>query len=325
LTAAKEVLHMWFPIHPSQGSPRVAISLDLHTDNYPEDVERCDDWLREHNIRATFFIPSEMLEMEKFRAPLLRLSRWRHELGSHGHLHDQRETIAMREGSEEDIEFLADSKRRFEDFFGFQPRSFRAAYWGGLSERTVALLDRLGYLVDASATPQRLGILSSYPRQNPYVAAPRAPYHLTGRLIEIPTSAFLLPLAIPTFRTLRYLGSVIFMSLFQVEAWLNPRVIINVQLHASDFVPEGVPFNVPKRSIRDLIPRTPGGIRAKMWLRVYDRKGIASIALRLVDRLRRSQFGTLAQYYASLVAACHTPVETLSSGAVLPVGPLAGA
>lgn len=281
---------------------RVAITVDLHTDNGPVDILRCDDRLREDGIPATFFIPTEMLEMGKFRAPLRRLATWRHELGSHGHFHDQRETRAMREGREEDIRFLVDSKQRFEDFFGFPPLSFRAAYWGGLSPRTVSLLDRLGYRVDASATPQRLGILSSYPRHNPYLRAPRTPYHLTGRLMEIPTSAFLLPLAIPTFRTLRYVGSLIFLSLFRAEAWLNPGVILNLQFHASDFVRDGVPFDKPSRSIRDLIPRTPGGIRAKMWLRVYGREEIADIALKLMERLKGSEFHTLSQYYSMLVA-----------------------
>lgn len=112
---------MWSLTHGNSTSPRVAITLDLHTDNDPLDMARCDDWLRENDIPATFFIPTEMLTMDRFRAPLRRLTTWRHELGSHGHLHDQRETMAMMGGSDSDIEFLADSKRRFEDFFGFPP------------------------------------------------------------------------------------------------------------------------------------------------------------------------------------------------------------
>lgn len=182
----------------------------------------------------------------------------------------------------------------------------------------------MGYLVDASATPQRLGILSSYPRHNPYLKAPRVPYRLAGRLIEIPTSAFLLPLAIPTFRTLRYLGSLVFLSLFQAEAWLNPRVILNLQFHASDFVPEGVSSKVPERHWRDLIPRTPGGLRAKMWIRVYGRREIASTALRLVDRLRGSELHTLSEYYSALLATW-PEWQGVFAGDVAPTDPLRGA
>jgi hypothetical protein len=204
-------------------------------------------------------------------------------------------------GDDADIEFLVDSKNRFEDFFGFSPRSYRAAYWGGLSNRAVSLLDRLGYLVDASATPQRLGILSSFPRENPYLTVPRAPYHLKGGLIEIPTSCFLIPLAIPTFRTLRYHLSVAFMSLFKMEALVNPGIILNLQFHASDFVFEGVESHGPERHFRDLFPSTPGGIKAKAWIRMWDRKEITGMTLRLLGHLRHSRFRALSEHYSSVI------------------------
>jgi hypothetical protein len=67
-------------------------------------------------------------------------------------------------------------------------------------------LARLGYTVDSSATPQRPGILSSFPGDSPYLWARRSPHFVPPTLLEVPTSCALIPLAAPSFQTLRRVG-----------------------------------------------------------------------------------------------------------------------
>ena len=74
----------------------------------------------------------------------------------------------------------------------------------------MAELCRLEYYVDASDTPQRLGIFSPYPTQNPWLWALRRPHFICDTLLEVPTSALVFPLASPTCATLRRLGLVAF-------------------------------------------------------------------------------------------------------------------
>ena len=86
-----------------------------------------------------------------------------------------------------------------------------------------ATLDELGYRVDCSSTPQRPGILSSYPLRSPWLTARREPYFVSGQLLEVPTSCFLFPLGSPTFLTLRRAGSMAFLRLLALEARVRSR------------------------------------------------------------------------------------------------------
>ncbi|MFA5260455.1 MAG: hypothetical protein WC450_04430 [Candidatus Omnitrophota bacterium] len=147
--------------------------------------------------------------------------------------------------------------------------------------------------MDSSATPQRLGIFSSFPAENKWLLSKRKLYFIYKNILEIPTSCFLFPLASPTFRTFRLYGTLPFLSIFMTEANLKDSVI-NVQFHPGDFCPYGEDYrNITKRWT-DLIPRPRGGIMAKMWLRERKRKKIFDISTAVIDRLRAGSFQTLA-------------------------------
>jgi len=109
----------------------------------------------------------------------------------------------------------------------------------------------------------------------------------------VPTSALVFPLASPTFATLRRLGSLAFLALFVLEAKLVRRRVVNLMLHVDEFAQEGAQTPRPAYRLGDLLPRTPGGIKAKLWLRERDPMNLHRTFRALLERLRPHNFRTL--------------------------------
>jgi hypothetical protein len=141
----------------------------------------------------------------------------------------------LNSGINDQLNFLEDSKSCFEDSLGYSPRYFRSPTWCGLGFPAVEELVRLGYQVDCSATPQRPGLLSSLPFENPWIFAPRRPYWLRRGLLEIPTSTFLLPLGSAAFAMLRGLGSRILLRFLRMEARKSTGEVLLLSFDIQDF------------------------------------------------------------------------------------------
>jgi len=279
---------------------RSILSFDLHLDDAPGNIETCSMNLAEAGIRAAFFIPTRMVDNKDFRGPLRALAADGHELGTHCHEHDDEEMRALMGGSEESLRFLEVSAEVFSDFFGYRPRIFRAPCWCRLSRTTRVKLVEIGYHVDSSSTPQRPGIFSHFFLDNHHLFAPRAPHFLMPGLLEIPTSCFLVPLGWPTFCAFREKGTAIFLKLLMLEATLRDKMVVVPQFHPSDFSPEGGTIHHDKRRWRDLIPRGLGGIQARRWFRLDDRKRLVAIANCIMAGLARGRLTTFAVVYEEM-------------------------
>jgi hypothetical protein len=289
---------------PSMTKPyRVAVTIDVHKTDSTGDIDYCSEYLEAQAIRATFFVPTIMLAMSKYKQSIARLARSDHEIGTHSHIHCPDEIEALKSEDAGNIGFLEFSKKAFEDFFGHPPRSFRAPCWSTLSRRTLAELWRLGYWVDSTGTPQRLGLFSSYPTQNPYIFAKRRPRFIYRSLLEVPTSTLVFPLGSPTFETFRLRGSLVLLRLLLLEARIDKRIIITFMFHASDLRPRLLSLIRPPRRLTDLLPRTPGGFGFKHWVRETDCMKICRTAYGLLEKLRGSRFATLSQFYTEIVEA----------------------
>lgn len=278
----------------------MAITIDVHKTDNPADMDRCSEWLTEQGVQATFFVPTIMLAMNRYTEAIGRLARSGHEIGTHSHIHCPDEIEALQSEDTGNIGFLEFSKKAFEDFFGYAPRSFRAPCWSALSKRTLAELWRLGYRVDSSSTPQRLGLFSSYPTQNPCIRARRKPHFVYRSLLEIPTSTFIFPLGAPTFETFRLRGALVLLRLLLAEARLDRHLIITFMFHASDFCPCLLGSIKPRRRFVDLLPRTPGGFGFKYWLRETDRMQVCRTTYGLVGAVRGSRFASLSRFYTEI-------------------------
>jgi hypothetical protein len=279
---------------------RSILSFDLHKDDVSDDIVTCSRNLADAGIRAAFFIPTCMIQTGTFRGPLRALADDGHELGTHCHMHDDEEMRALMGGSEETLEFLEVSAEVFADFFGYPARVFRAPCWCRLGTATRVKLVELGYHVDSSSTPQRPGIFSHFFLDNHHLFAPRAPSFLLPGLLEVPTSCFIVPLGWPTFCAFREKGTALFLKLLTLEATLRDSVLVVPQFHPSDFSPCGGTIRHDPRRWSDLIPRGLGGVQARRWFRLSDRKRLAAIACSVLETLAAGKLTSFELVYEEM-------------------------
>jgi peptidoglycan/xylan/chitin deacetylase (PgdA/CDA1 family) len=244
-----------------------ALTFDLHASDRAEDILACAQWLERHALPATFFIPTALLDEPGFEPALRAIDNGLNDLGTHGHKHDIAEMTALKSADPgpQDLDFLDLSAELFQRFFGRSARVFRSPTWCYVNHPAALRLSELGYTVDSSATPQRPGLLSSHPWENPWLFSQRSPYYRTPSLLEIPTSCMLLPLNRTAFSLLRMPGTLAFVSLFMAEASLFPERSVVMQLHPDDLVPTAQ--DEPRSfRLRDLLPLRGSGIVARYWL-----------------------------------------------------------
>ncbi|BBK40426.1 polysaccharide deacetylase [Allostella vacuolata] len=105
-------------------------------------LARLLDLLAEMGVRATFFWP--VFEAERARPLLERCLAEGHEVGNHGNAFENHEKLGDREA-----DVLERAHARLTELCGAAPVGFRAPFYR-LSYATLPLLDRLGYLYDAS-------------------------------------------------------------------------------------------------------------------------------------------------------------------------------
>jgi hypothetical protein len=281
---------------------RSILSFDIHQSDEPRDIDLCAERLESAGRRASFFVPTNMLCLERFRGPLHGLATRGFELGTHSHDHSWTEMEALRKGSRRDLVFLERSADAFADFFGERPRMFRAPCWAHPGDAALDELSRLGYQVDSSVTPQRPGILSSFPGECRNMFSCRAPRFVRPELLEVPTSTLLLPLGWPTFCTLRRTASRLLVDALVREASFRASLVLVAQFHVADLVPAGPPLPRVTRCWSDLLPRKKKGIAARRWLRSTDRAQVASACATVMGRLAARGLTTFGAVRAQMIA-----------------------
>jgi polysaccharide deacetylase len=277
----------------------VVITIDVHAGDDPRAIDHCSGWLAERCVPATFFVPTGLLDDDRLGPALRRLGWGPHAIGTHGHRHDWPEAAALAAPEGSDLGFLRDSRDRYEAVYGEPPQLFRAPGWRAMSHAAFATLEEVGYRVDCSSTPQRPGVLSSDLLSNPWLRAPREPHFVCGRLLEVPTSCFLVPLASPTFITLRREGSLAFWRLLALETAIRSRIVLNAMFHAGDFHVPTAARARRRLMVSDLVPRRHGGLAWRHLLRCCDAQKIVDCTHALVALASSSGLvTTLSAIYA---------------------------
>jgi hypothetical protein len=224
-------------LSPQSPSALVAITVDLHQWDNPFDITFSAEWLARAGIRATYFVMSEMFLDRRHAERLRELAVFGHEVGSHSHFHNPCEMNAIVRGQRSHLGFLEDSKKIYEDFYGRSPRSFRSPCWCRLGSDALDELQRLGYTVDSSVTPQRLSFTGSYPYEGSWFFASRRLQYLRPGLLEVPTSTFLIPASSTAFRIMRD-QSLRFARTLVWEALNFSDRVVTLELHPEDFNPD---------------------------------------------------------------------------------------
>ncbi|HZS06629.1 MAG TPA: polysaccharide deacetylase family protein [Blastocatellia bacterium] len=129
-------------------------------------VPRVLEFLKERGLRITFFIVGQDAALEKNAEALRALAAAGHEIGNHSFHHEP----WLHLYSEAEIEAeIANAEEQIERVTGQRPRGFRGPGFS-LSASTLRVLERRGYIYDASTFPTFLGPLA------------RAYYFMTAKL-----------------------------------------------------------------------------------------------------------------------------------------------
>ena len=106
-------------------------------------IGRVLDLLARHDVKATFFVPAHTAST--FPDIIRRIVAEGHEIANHGMLHES--PVDLEVGEEERL--LLASRDILERIGGVRPVGYRSPAWD-LSESSVELLQKLGYLYDSS-------------------------------------------------------------------------------------------------------------------------------------------------------------------------------
>jgi hypothetical protein len=213
-------------------------------------------------VRATFFVAGRFAN--RYARVVREVAGRGHVLGTHGWEHG-----SLKASDDEDFSlapavqqtrWLTDASHAVEDASGVSPTAFRAPNLL-VSETTVRVLQDAGYRYDSSVTPRRLSVGPRGVRRTRYYRAPLEPYHPSlddlsvrgaSTVLEVPPSAFLLPLNMSALRVLGLLP--IRWALDRL--WSRSSVLV-FYAHPAEFVDgahQVIPNDNPARHRRGLGP-----------------------------------------------------------------------
>jgi peptidoglycan/xylan/chitin deacetylase (PgdA/CDA1 family) len=183
----------------------ILISLDVHSHVYRDRLDEIPVWidktlriLDDISIKSTFFFPANCAEL--IPKEVLKAQSEGHEIGCHSLTHmpdEQYNTMSFADQKSK----LSEAKKRLEEITLNEIVSFRAPVFK-LNGDTIRALDEVGFKLDSSVCPQRLGIISSDVKNIGWLYSPRKPYHPSydnpfthgnASLWEIPVSSFIVP------------------------------------------------------------------------------------------------------------------------------------
>lgn len=148
-------------------------------------IERLLQLLEEHELKATFFVTSEMAQ--KHSLAIGEILRNGHEVACHGLIHDKDECLLDETRQRQKI---GEATKTITERTGQKPKGFRAPCLRA-NEITMKILDELEYVYDSSVIPTFVPGYYGSPN------APSKPYHPSGssirkkgsyKVLEIPVS-----------------------------------------------------------------------------------------------------------------------------------------
>lgn len=238
-------------------------------------------------VRPTYLISPEVLEDFRCVNSLLSLGG-DYELGTHLHPEyiepeKKYESYAGTSSSdfpcfdyEKDVEFnkLRNLTNLFEEKTGKRPFSYRAGRFGADGD-TIEALEKLGYLVDSSVTPN----LSWRSKGGPdFRFAPKQPYfpdkrdisrYGNSKILEVPVTMggskkfffflshwFCYLALIPTSNSVRSMITLINQYINDFQD--NKYIILNMMFHSMELIPKATPYNRSKKAVAKFLNRLGG-------------------------------------------------------------------
>jgi len=245
------------------------LTLDVHDlpgiDRY---IERSAQVLSDMGIPATYFVPAQIFE--KYATQIKNI-RGPHQVACHGLFHTGEEDYrGMPRAMQRD--YIERATKILSDGLGRHPGAFRTPGFR-ISGTTLTLLAECGYYADVSVNSGRLGVTSTYKKENGWFFAPRLPYHpdplnpfREGSLPiwEIPVSAIVLPFTSNAAVALGWGLTKLLTAILLEECRVRPKPLVYMS-HSEALSESGPEPRRPKFDIRMLIP-TERGIPFRHYL-----------------------------------------------------------
>ena len=240
------------------------ITADVHDQPDLDDhLCRLLDRLASLKLKITLFFPATLATSTGRVSVLRRIHADGHQVACHGLGHEETEDY-YNDSVDAQRQNLSQAKRLFEDALGMPITAFRAPEFR-ISKHTLAILDELGFVTDLSVCSQRLPLLSSQIENYHWLFSPRAPYHPSEtnpykqgdlRLLEIPTSAAVLPL-MSALNSVSVTATELLTRMLRSEATLSSKPLV-YQCHPEDFILLERPGRPMKFAWRSVLPTRHG-------------------------------------------------------------------
>lgn len=277
------------------------VTLDVHEmpgiDRY---IARSVEMLDEMGIPATYFVPAVIFQQYSGR---MRNIPKHHQIASHGLFHSGDEDYSTM-SYETQKDYIERQTKILSDGLGQHPGAFRAPGFR-ISGGTLSLLEKNDYYADVSVNAGRLGITSTYNRENGWFRAERIPYHPDesdpfhpGRLSlwEIPVSAFLLPFTSNAVVTLGSALTKVLAGGLLGECRKKPKPMVYMS-HPEDLNENGPERQRPKFKLEMLLPVR--GFSIRHYVSTKPAKTVYEINCKVLGYLRKQEaieFVTVENY-----------------------------
>jgi len=171
----------------------IDVEPDLHTLKYrgiEQGLVVAEELFDKYNIKPVLFVTGDCIK--KYPSTFKRLYRKGWEISSHGYTHRRFDEMSKHEKEKEIKKIIV----VFKKYLGIKPKGFRAPQHS-IDKETLNLLEKYGFKYDSSITPLNLLQLLFFPSK--FLSwlktffSPLNPYKIRKDLVEIPTSALLLP------------------------------------------------------------------------------------------------------------------------------------
>ncbi len=210
---------------------------------YKDAIPRILDLYDEFNVKGTFFFTGYFANLIPDAVKIV--ANKGHENGWHGLVHDVDKAFDVL-APEVQVGHLKKAKHLLEDISGKEVISFRAPALR-IDKHTPGALQKAGFRIDSSISPQRLDFLLSFGSSNKFqrIFSPRKPYVTKpdnlafrghGQIIEMPLSGLLLPLVGSTMRVFPLINTLLQTVLLWESKSRNIPIIS--YLHPTEFIDE---------------------------------------------------------------------------------------
>jgi hypothetical protein len=270
----------------------VLLTLDVHDQPGIEwYLDESADALEALGVRGTYFVPADVYQ--KHRRAMARIGS-RHQIACHGLFHHGEESYdSMPYAMQRD--YIDRATTILSEGLGTHPGAFRTPGFR-IAGITLELLQEFGYYADVSVNSGRLGLTSTYNRENGWFRAPRLPYHPDRlhpfrhgdlSLWEIPVSALILPLTSNAAVVLGKRLAATFAGVLLSECRHRTKPLVYMT-HPEDLCEDGPHHERPKFNLKLLLP-TARGIPLRHYLAAKSPKAFFAVNSALLKCFQRQE------------------------------------